>query len=462
MKAARLPPPFSWRPLGPAAAAVLLAIPVLALADGLFFQATGASHDVGVLAQRAALWQRDDALDLTIEPRFTWEGDGAWVVPLPALPEVALGDAVFLSELDRLTAPLTLKFCTKPSCQGCMALPAAGDGRATGADTSVQMWMSGTVGTLDYVVLSASEGQDAAEWLVSRGFGLPPTAAEALASLAAEGTYFFAAKLGAQADPAASLAPVRFRFAPSVAPFYPLRLTGSGIADGKLDVLLWLVSRSDNGTALSIKGAGSQPSADGWTLVYGGWPKHDLQGMTVECTHWGMPADVHVEPRDLGFNRKWQSDLTREVIDSGWFVTRLSASLPGVLLGSDASPVPISLANAEARTVDCIDEGTCPYSACPPCLDLLPDPAPTDAVTTDAYGVRTDGGSTVGGCASAPSGNSLALAFLSLLLAMAARRPWPTRGYRNHEHESPPARTSRPTGPPNPGLQLTTPFRHDN
>ncbi|MBM4396825.1 MAG: DUF2330 domain-containing protein, partial [Deltaproteobacteria bacterium] len=420
------------------AAAALAAAPAAASADGLVFQATGATQAVGVQAQRAVIWQRADALDLMIEPRFDWEGDGTWVVPLPALPEIAPGDAVFLSELDRLTAPITLTYCRESICHGCQAVPAEGGGRATGASAPVQVWTSGNIGALDYVVLSATEGQDAADWLAGHGFDLPDTAAEAVASLAVEGTYFFAARLGRQAEAGASLPPVRFRFAPTVAPFYPLRLTGAGIGDGMLEVLLWHVSRADGETALSIDGAprstGQSAPADGWILEHGGRPADNrlVQGKSSDlgCYTTYPYGGVDVTGSQLGFPTEWTSALTREVIDSGWFVTRLRGRLAAPMLEADVAPGPLPIEEVTFAGVHCVDEGRCPGSGCPPCADegpeaSSPDPAGdgrADASAGDATAGGSGGG---GGCASGtpPAPGALALLLLaSALLAHAVRR----------------------------------------
>lgn len=231
----------------------------VARADGMVFRTpvAGAVQKVEVGAQRGLIWRTPDALEVWIEPVYAWEGDdaGAWVIPLPALPEVKEGDPKVLDDLDALTAPTFVSVCWEPDCsESCGWFGCLGGGGKSGGldertgeverqDPAVTVWSSGTVGALDYEVISATTGNGATAWLAANGYTVGESAAQALATLDTEGLFFFVARVEAPPEPGQSLAPVRFVFAHEVLPFYPVRLTSAALdADTHLDVTLWLIS----------------------------------------------------------------------------------------------------------------------------------------------------------------------------------------------------------------------------
>ena len=244
-------------------AVLTLTFPSSVRADGMVFRTphpdTATVRAVEAGTQRGLVWRLRDALEVWIEPVYAWQGDdvGAWVIPLPALPQVLEGDPKVLDDLQALTDPTFLSVCWEPDCHeecglfGCVlggdSGSSGGFGEGTGqvedAQTAVTVWSSGSVGPLDYQVISAASSSDVSAWLASNGYALADGAAGALATLTAEGLYFFVARVTAPAQPQQSLAPVRFRFEGDVAPFYPVRLTAAALEAGAhLDVTLWLLA----------------------------------------------------------------------------------------------------------------------------------------------------------------------------------------------------------------------------
>lgn len=208
-------------------------------------QTTGIETAVEVKAQRAVIWQKADALELTIEPIFNWTGEGAWVIPLPALPAVSAGDPMVLDDLDQATRPVFLRACADYGCHCGDDVTGGGAARLTDAraSTDVAVWSSGSAGPFDYVVLSATGGDRLADWAETNGFLLGEAATAIVGQLEVEGTYFFLARVSPNDDPARALPPVTFRFGPDVEPFYPMRLTGALMPEGAtIDILLWLVA----------------------------------------------------------------------------------------------------------------------------------------------------------------------------------------------------------------------------
>jgi hypothetical protein len=99
------------------------------------------------------------------------------------------------------------------------------------------------VGELDYVVLSARDGDSLVTWLASSGFGIPEEAEASVRAFETEQSFFFAARLAADADTSVPLAPVRFVLPGLEAPMYPLRLTALGLAGHQtLDLTVWVVA----------------------------------------------------------------------------------------------------------------------------------------------------------------------------------------------------------------------------
>jgi Uncharacterized protein conserved in bacteria (DUF2330) len=239
------------------------AIPRPAAADGGMFipkPYAGAPQTVEVGAQRGLIWQKPDALELWIEPIYAWEGngDGAWVIPLPALPEVAEGDAALLDDLDALTAPTFVSVCWEPDCRcdcGWFECITYGSSKSdNGADVAdsrnaelhdvlVTTWASGQVGALDYQIISAQDGDSIVAWLDAEDYAVDEPASDTLSAMETGGLYFFIARVAESPEPGSSLAPVVFRFDPEIEPFYPVRLTAAVLAPRDiLDVTLYLLS----------------------------------------------------------------------------------------------------------------------------------------------------------------------------------------------------------------------------
>lgn len=229
---------------------IAMAWPRAGLADGMMFQFQGATSQVQAEAQRAVLWLRDGQWELTIYPLFSRQaGRSAWVVPFPVRPVVSEGSADLMDELEAITAPVTVEFCSEPYCccpgdEWCGTAGGA-DGEPQWAEPTVNVWERGTVGSLDYVILSSADGDSLVSWLTDNDYGIPAAVTPVLTDLAAQGSYFFAAKLQADVDPEAPLSPVTFALPDLEDPSYPLRLTAPGVGDDELALVLWLITPQD-------------------------------------------------------------------------------------------------------------------------------------------------------------------------------------------------------------------------
>ncbi|MFH1132399.1 MAG: DUF2330 domain-containing protein [Pseudomonadota bacterium] len=227
-------------------------LPGQLLADGVMYRTTGGSVDVKATAQRAIMWHREGRWEIHIQPQFEREkGSAAWVVPFPVKPTVHEGNEAFFSDLELITSPMFAETCYEShSSFGCMGAEDTGankGGNILVGESGVKVWEHSEVGDLEYVILSAEEGEDLGAWLEKEGFELPPGADDLLSIYNAEGAFFFVARQSAKADPQKPLAPVRFVLLEMETPTYPLRMTALGAsATEKLDLTIWVIVSSEN------------------------------------------------------------------------------------------------------------------------------------------------------------------------------------------------------------------------
>lgn len=243
---------------------VSLAMPLSVRADGKVFSQVTAVKTV-TPDQRALLHFADGTETLVVETTFVGAGTNfAWVVPLPAAPEITAVPRTVFTNLERLFQPevihkqtrwwlgmllLTLFFGTLLRAVGkpggvlqwlalvgafFMLLIAAIPNfvRARGAagisiePTGVQVLARQTIGVFDTVTLSSPDGAALTRWLNEHGFAVPAAAQPVISDYAKQGWIFAAAKLSRpDATGKTSPHPLAFKFKTDRA-VYPLRLTG--------------------------------------------------------------------------------------------------------------------------------------------------------------------------------------------------------------------------------------------
>ena len=232
----------------------ICAVSIRARADGMAYSHVSSGGTVAIepTAQRAVMWLRSDTWEIHIQPHFYRDqGAVAWVVPFVVRPTVSEGDADFFDQLEIVTSPVFIEYCTEDSGDsgGACGTSSAGQGnngdsdKASSANGLVRVWERGTVGQLDYVILSAGDGDDLVQWLLAEEYEIPPAHQSTLSELNTEGSYFFVARLSQDADPALPVSPVRFALPGMNPPTYPLRMTGLGMeSDKKLHLTLWIIA----------------------------------------------------------------------------------------------------------------------------------------------------------------------------------------------------------------------------
>lgn len=241
-----------------------LAWPAHARADGKVFSQVTAVKTV-TPDQRALLHFADGTETLVVETTFVGVGTNfAWVVPLPAPPEISAVPRTVFTNLERLFQPEVIHKQTRwwigmasliilggilrrwPNAQVklvpallCIVgflfllgllLPslakAKGSAGVSIEQAGVQILARQTVGVFDTVTLSSPDGAALTRWLNDNGFPVPAAAAPIIADYAKQGWVFAAAKLSRpDATGKTSPHPLAFKFKTDRA-VYPLRLTG--------------------------------------------------------------------------------------------------------------------------------------------------------------------------------------------------------------------------------------------
>lgn len=431
-----------------------------ARADGMIVTSTGSDVSVQATAQRAVLWYRDGVWEVFIEPKFSRDQTAAaWIVPFSVLPEVSEAAPEFVDQLNLLTSPVFFEVCY---VSGCGVDTAGGGGmEGIGSSVDVRIWEKGTIGALDYVVLSSQEGEALTDWLAGNGYEIQDTVAEALAGMETEDVFFFVAKVSSEVDPSLPLPTVRFRLPGLAEGVYPLRLTRAGLPVGAtLDLSLWVVFPADaprmpashllahpreylaspddptspDELQKAIEAWFDSSGHQGFALVYGG----DLLGNVLldGCTYdiHGVDSDGWDSPpvcldTDLrsGLPKPWCPEV-REIRSGGLTITRYEARLDRDALLEDLTLEggigwEWGLAWSNAYALDAGDhqlpkcEKQCPpvdFGDARPATDIKPS---ADGVAPDAdTSSGPSGPKRTGGCASVGNASWSGLSMLLVLL----------------------------------------------
>jgi len=261
-------------------AALCLACPGELRADGKVFSQVSAVRTT-TPDQRALVHFAGGMETLVVETSFVGAGTNfAWVVPLPAAPEITAVPRTVFTNLERLFQPevihkqpnwwlgmsvvamLIASAIWRAGKQGgCLewlllvgilmllaiiAIPNFVMSRSAAGisiePTGVQILSRQTVGVFDTITLSSPDGLVLTRWLNDNGFAVPATAAPIIADYAKQGWVFAAAKLSRpDATGKTSPHPLAFKFKTDRA-VYPLRLTG--VDNGRCLVELYVFGNS--------------------------------------------------------------------------------------------------------------------------------------------------------------------------------------------------------------------------
>lgn len=219
-----------------------LLAPAAGLACGGLFCSTGpGAAPVDQTGERILFEVEGDRVCATVEIAYTGAPEAfAWVVPVPAPPEVSDGDAALLNALAAAT-DLKWQFpaadnagCPWPSygsgggC-GCGFASDDGGGESGGGGPEeippplVEVYGRQQTDTYEAATIGAERADDLVAWLGENAFNVSENMVPAMQPYVDEGMLFLAIKLRAGRD-AAQIKPIRFCYE-AAAPQIPLRLT---------------------------------------------------------------------------------------------------------------------------------------------------------------------------------------------------------------------------------------------
>ncbi len=224
-------------PLPFLAAALLIGVSN-GFADGGFFWNKAA--DLNEPSQKAIIHWADGREVLVIQVKYEGQAeDFAWVVPLPARPEIHA-----IPPADDPFAEISYFTQHRPR-EGLRGAHEDGDGPRE----PVTLLERKVVGVYDVAVLSASDPVALSQWLNNNGFAFPEKRADVLQHYTGKKWVYVAMRIDRKAlnaDAArklntGELQPIRFTFA-SERMVYPLRI--SSVNAGQTEVLLYLLAKT--------------------------------------------------------------------------------------------------------------------------------------------------------------------------------------------------------------------------
>jgi len=160
--------------------------------------------------------------------------DFAWILPVPAVPQIDTAQTVTFQDLDRLTQPLYLA-PSPPDCLLRRPMPAAAPSARGAAETTVLA--SGEVGPFGYHVVTSPDHQELVRWLRDNGYRITAEMEPLVKVYTDEGLVFLAMRLR-QGQNSRDIVPVKLTYE-SRLPMIPLRLTAVA-ATPDMPVLVWV------------------------------------------------------------------------------------------------------------------------------------------------------------------------------------------------------------------------------
>lgn len=408
--------------------------------------------------------------DLYVQPGTMAVAGAAWMLPLPRVPsEVAEDVEGVLDQVDEATRPVLQ---TRTQRVRLIEHEGGGHGGLCGGSTGTgggvaaepvadpvlaavppvdAVWVraAGTLGAVDYEVLSAADADELQAWLTGHGYAAPDDLAARAAPYVQRGWAFFVARVRNDEIEARALPTFRFRLRASdryMPLTYPMRLTTLSMG-AALDFVL-LVAGPGSGSEGNFEPAGGFATHrdDLWVAAEEGDHLWAVPGGGGRCPDEPLPAryDANLETLLAGAVHR-DSD--------GIFETSLVRQFAKVLTAADVA-ARAALADADDTTLDDEATWTVPLAgivserlwvtrlrgrATPGTMDadVVLDARGTDAeddgVFTEYCWVDDETGQQVdawGGVASLTDGppdhgrqaNSIALLLGATLLGLAARR----------------------------------------
>lgn len=219
----------------------------VAACGGLF---CSQSSPVNQSAERIVFAQDDGLTTAMIEIRYEGPSEAfSWVLPVPGIPEVGLGSATALDQLQAATNPVYQLNTRREECDEggfFIGVGASDDSASFAAPSSgpaVEVVASASLGPYDYEVLEVDEDRDnpaglVLEWLSDNGYDVSALGEELLGDYLAQGLNLIAFRLNKDST-TGSIRPVSLTYE-AATPVIPIRPTAVA-ANPDMGVLVWVL-----------------------------------------------------------------------------------------------------------------------------------------------------------------------------------------------------------------------------
>ena len=197
------------------------AVPMDQVAERILFAADGTTIEMQVQIQYAGAAE-----------------DFAWVLPVPALPELSVSNNEVFRQLQFATRPsFQLEFEGDSECGAPFrVLATAEDAEARGGE--VEVASEGRVGPYETAVIRADDPAAVTDWLSANGYQIDDLGVDLLVPYVEQGFYFIALRLAPDRE-IGDLQPIGVSFE-SEQPAIPIRLTAVA-TQPNLGVLVWIL-----------------------------------------------------------------------------------------------------------------------------------------------------------------------------------------------------------------------------
>ena len=222
-------------------------------ADAFCGTYVGSSGDLYNSASRVALSRFGDLTTITMANDVQGDtSDFAIVVPVPEIPgpdDVNVIDPEVFERLDGYSEPRLVSYECEDFFNDYDYDSAGGGEEDTGGAGDVDVEARYIVGEYEVVILSATESGALVEWLQASGYAVADASAELLQEYIDGGSYFFAAKVGpdAEIESGDTLSPLQFSYEAETWAL-PVRL-GTLNSQGEQDLVVYTANAYEDGEA---------------------------------------------------------------------------------------------------------------------------------------------------------------------------------------------------------------------
>ena len=218
---------------------ILINAPRPAQACGGFFCTTAPMNQA---AERILFVAEEGQITTHVQLLYSGSAaDFAWILPVPAVPELSVSHNELFNQLQALTQPafvLEWKEQGEGDCGFWARGPLWAATAESGGDGDVNVAAQQRVGPYETAVISSSNPRAIVSWLKNSGYQLGEMGEELLAPYVAEGMYFLALRLASDRE-LGDLQPIALRY-PGQKPMIPIKLTAVATV-ANMPVQVWIL-----------------------------------------------------------------------------------------------------------------------------------------------------------------------------------------------------------------------------